>query len=51
MAEGSSIRSIECITGVDRDTIMRLGVRASDMAELDCSIANARFTVLLFAVR
>ncbi len=28
LAEGSSIRSIERITGVHRDTIMRLGVRA-----------------------
>jgi transposase-like protein len=27
LAEGSSIRSIERITGVHRDTIMRLGVR------------------------
>ncbi len=28
LAEGSSIRSIERITGVHRDTVMRLGVRA-----------------------
>ncbi len=27
LAEGSSIRSIERITGVHRDTIMRLGIR------------------------
>ena len=27
LAEGSSIRSIERVTGVHRDTIMRLGVR------------------------
>jgi hypothetical protein len=27
LAEGSSIRSIERITGVHRDTIMRLGVK------------------------
>ena len=27
LAEGSSIRSLERITGVHRDTIMRLGVR------------------------
>jgi hypothetical protein len=27
LAEGSSIRSIERMTGVHRDTIMRLGVR------------------------
>jgi hypothetical protein len=28
LAEGSSIRSIERLTGVHRDTIMRLGVKA-----------------------
>ncbi len=27
LAEGSSIRSVERVTGVHRDTIMRLGVR------------------------
>ena len=27
LAEGSSIRSIERITGIHRDTIMRLGIR------------------------
>jgi len=27
LAEGSSIRSIERMTGIHRDTIMRLGVR------------------------
>jgi len=45
LAEGSSIRSIERITGVHRDTIMRLGVRAGKtcqrfldehMQNLDC---------------
>jgi len=45
LAEGSSIRSIERITGVHRDTIMRLGVRVgrgcqmlmdSKMQDLDC---------------
>ena len=30
LAEGSSIRSIERITGIDRDTIMRLGVRVGN---------------------
>ena len=30
LAEGSSIRSIERITGVHRDTIMRLGVRVGN---------------------
>ncbi|MDE3100038.1 MAG: hypothetical protein KGJ88_11250 [Verrucomicrobiota bacterium] len=28
LCEGNSIRSIERITGIHRDTIMRLGVRA-----------------------
>jgi hypothetical protein len=45
LAEGSSIRSIERITGVHRDTIMRLGVKIgrgcevlldSKMQDLDC---------------
>jgi len=30
LCEGSSIRSVERITGVHRDTIMRLGVRAGE---------------------
>jgi transposase-like protein len=34
LAEGSSIRSIERITGVYRDTIMRLGVRSGRDAKL-----------------
>lgn len=33
LAEGSSIRSIERITGVHRDTIMRLGVRIGKAAQ------------------
>lgn len=45
LAEGSSIRSIERITGIHRDTIMRLGVRVGQgcqrvldakMRDLDC---------------
>ena len=45
LAEGSSIRSIERITGVHRDTIMRLGIKVGDgcgrlmdaeMRNLDC---------------
>jgi IS1 family transposase len=45
LAEGSSIRSIERLTGIHRDTIMRLGVRVgkgcemlmdSKMQDLDC---------------
>lgn len=31
LAEGSSIRSIERLTGVHRDTIMRLGVRVGEV--------------------
>ncbi len=34
LAEGSSIRSIERITGIHRDTIMRLGVRAGKGCEM-----------------
>jgi IS1 family transposase len=34
LAEGSSIRSIERITGIHRDTIMRLGVRIGKSCEL-----------------
>ena len=34
LAEGSSIRSIERITGIHRDTIMRLGVRAGRGCEM-----------------
>src|SRR5258706_14930439 len=30
LAEGNSIRSIERVTGVHRDTIMRLGVRGGE---------------------
>lgn len=45
LAEGSSIRSVERMTGVHRDTIMRLGVRVGKgcqtlldhkMRELSC---------------
>jgi hypothetical protein len=47
LAEGSSIRSIERITGVHCDTIMRLGVKVgqgctqlmdSKMQDLDCNV-------------
>src|SRR5579862_5282511 len=33
LAEGSSIRSIERMTGVHRDTVMRLGVRVGQGCE------------------
>ena len=34
LAEGSSIRSIERMTGIHRDTIMRLGVKIGKNCEL-----------------
>jgi len=34
LAEGSSIRSIERLTGIHRDTIMRLGVRVGKGCEM-----------------
>jgi IS1 family transposase len=42
LAEGSSIRSIERITGVHRDTIMRLGVRVGEgcTALMDATMRN-----------
>jgi hypothetical protein len=45
LAEGSSIRSIECMTGIHSDTVMRLGVKVDQgctrlmdekMRELTC---------------
>jgi len=30
LAEGNSIRSIECMTGIHRDTIMRFGVHVGE---------------------
>src|SRR5271156_6628398 len=44
LAEGSSIRSIERITGVHRDTIMRLGVKVGQgcTALLDETMRNHR---------
>jgi IS1 family transposase len=46
LCEGSSIRSIERITGVHRDTIMRLGVRAGQgcTALLDAKMRNLSCT-------
>jgi IS1 family transposase len=42
LAEGSSIRSIERITGVHRDTIMRLGVKVGQgcMSMMDKTLVN-----------
>ena len=43
LAEGSSIRSIERITGVHRDTIMRLGVKVGQGCAtlLDVAVPHA----------
>jgi IS1 family transposase len=48
LAEGSSIRSIERITGVHRDTIMRLGVRVGQgcKALMDAKMQNLPCTRL-----
>jgi IS1 family transposase len=48
LAEGSSIRSIERMTGVHRDTVMRLGVRVGKgcMALMDSSMRNLPCTRL-----
>jgi hypothetical protein len=50
LAEGASIRSIERITGIHRDTIMRLGVRVGEnCAELmDFHMRNLSVRVLQF---
>ena len=42
LAEGASIRAIERITGIHRDTIMRLGVRVGERchAILDAKLRN-----------
>ncbi len=39
LAEGSSIRSIERVTGVHRDTVMRLGVRVGQGCAARCQDA------------
>ena len=48
LAEGSSIRSIERLTGVHRDTIMRLGVRVGQdcTALIDAKMRNLSCTRL-----
>src|SRR5438105_3741382 len=42
LAEGSSIRSIERMTGVHRDTVMRLGVRVGEACQqmMDSTLRN-----------
>src|ERR1700683_1881691 len=48
LAEGSSIRSIERITGIHRDTIMRLGVKVGQgcTALMDTTMRNLPCTRL-----
>lgn len=50
LAEGSSIRSIERITGIHSDTIMRLGVRVGKGCEmlLDCKMQDLDCNFLQF---
>jgi hypothetical protein len=50
LAEGSSIRSIERITGVHRDTIMRLGIKVGQgcAALLDEKMRNLPCRLLQF---
>ena len=50
LAEGSSIRSIERITGIHRDTIMRLGVRVGERCAevMDSTMRNLQTRVLQF---
>ena len=50
LAEGSSIRSIERITGIHRDTIMRLGVKVGQncAAIMDSQMKNLETRVLQF---
>src|SRR5438046_1078484 len=50
LAEGSSLRSIERITGIHRDTIMRLGVRVGKGCEtlLDSKMQDLRCRYLHF---
>jgi transposase-like protein len=40
LAEGNSIRSIERVTGVHRDTIMRLGLRIGEACAKIQSVAE-----------
>src|SRR5436190_18740933 len=50
LAEGSSIRSIERITGIHRDTIMRLGVRVGENCAqiMDSKMRNLNTRLLQF---
>ena len=56
LVEGNSIRSIERMTGIHRDTIMRLGVRVGEgcqrimddkMRDLPCHIGGTENSVKL----
>ncbi len=53
LAEGSSIRSIERLTGVHRDTIMRLGVRVGKgrIATMDAKMRMTRVEELRDVIR
>ena len=42
LCEGNSIRSIERMTGIHRDTVMRLGVRIGDGLRQNHGRENAR---------
>jgi hypothetical protein len=42
LAEGSSIRAIERISGVHRDTIMRLGVKVGQSMRFGVSLVKSR---------
>ena len=42
LAEGVSIRSIERITGIHRDTVMRLGVRVGDVPRQNQTFPDGR---------
>ncbi len=48
LVEGNSIRSIERMTGIHRDTIMRLGVKVGEGCQqlLDCEMRNLKCTDL-----
>ena len=41
LAEGASIRSVERITGIHRDTIMRLGLRMGECSHTSSLWAHA----------
>jgi hypothetical protein len=46
LAEGSSIRSVERMTGVHRDTIMRLGAKSARVVRVSSSLTRALMVVV-----